>query len=288
MIKALWDFHLALKKTNYFQMKKGVLLLVLFLSCLATDMASAKGPADDKSKKKTAKKHKKKKKKRTHTARIFYIGTGGDGAMFSTAFIHHAYPYQTTQLPSNTIGTVRFSGFINIGAQFNYNFSDLCGLYTGIDIKNIGFDDYRYNDSTVKRRSYNVGIPLGFKIGNMNDKKGYGLIGGGIDKPINYKQKQYLVRSDKTIRFSEWFSNATPQFMPYVFIGGATHGAVFKLQYYPGNFLNPGYRMSNGYQTNYGYDVHVLVFSAGYWIPISRRHVIKPAPAANGRRKLSQ
>ena len=130
-------------------------------------------------------------------------------------------------------------------------------------------------------RSYNVGIPLGIKIGNMDDKKAFGFIGGGIDKPINYKQKQYLVRNQKTVNFNEWFSGRTPQLMPYVFIGAAINqGAVFKLQYYPGNFLNPDFKTSKGLEPNYGYDVHVLVLSIGYWIPITRRHHL-PAGTVN-------
>ncbi len=257
-------------------MKKAVCLAVFFLSFLVTYVAVAKEPADDKSKKKTVKKHKK-KKKRTRTARIFYVGTGGDCAMFSTAFIHHEYPSPTRQLPTNTLATTRFSGFLNIGAQFNFNINDRFGIYTGIDLKNLGFIDFTYGDSTVKRRSYNIGIPLGIKIGNMNDKKAYGFFGGGIDKPFNYKQKQYLVRPHKTVNFNEWYSEATPAIMPYVFIGAAINqGAVFKFQYYPGNFLNPNYRNEDGRQINYGYNVHILMFSIGYWIPISKRHHAPP------------
>jgi len=258
-------------------MKKAVCLLVLFLSFMVTYVAVAKEPVDDKSKKKTVKKHKKKKKKRTRTARIFYVGTGGDCAMFSTAFIHHVYPPNTRQLPTNTLGTVRFTGFPNVGFQFNFNFDDRFGIFTGIDVKNLGFIDFTYADSTVKRRSYNIGIPLGIKIGNMNDKKAYGFFGAGIDKPFNYKQKQYMVRAHKLTRFNEWYSEATPPIMPYLFIGaGINQGAMFKLQYYPGNFLNPNYKDENGRLINYGYNVRILAFSIGYWIPISKRHHYPP------------
>ncbi len=273
-------------------MKKGVFLVLLFLSCMTVMTASAQKIAGETQKvefkEKKHKKHKKPKKKRPFTARRFFIGTDVDGAMFSTAFIHHVYPPLTTQLPTNTVGTVRFSGFLNTGITFNFNITQTVGVFTGIDIKNIGFNDFTYADSTIKRRSYNVGIPLGIKIGNMDDKKPFGFIGGGIDKPINYKQKQYFVRNEKTERFSEWFSKRTPEFMPYVFIGAALkQGAVFKLQYYPGNFLNPNYAPSKGYNSNYGYDVHVLLLSIGYWVPIRKRHDIPGTTVtANGQRQV--
>ncbi len=274
-------------------MKKGVLLVILFLSCMATMTAGAKEQVGDKAKKEEKekkKKHKKKKhkKKRPFTARRFAVSTDVDGALFSTAFIYHKYPYLTTQLPTNTVATVRFSGFLNTGVTFNFNITQTVGIYTGIDIKNLGFIDFTYADSTVKRRSYNVGVPFGVKIGNMDDKKAFGFIGGGIDKPINYKEKQYLEKSHKTARFSEWFSKRTPEFMPYVFIGAAINqGAVFKLQYYPGNFLNPDYKTSKGLQPNYGYDVHVLMLSIGYWVPIGRRHNIPGTTVtANGQRVI--
>ena len=266
-------------------MKKRLFLVALLLSCMAVTTVIAKEKSDDKTKKEDVKKkkHKKRKKKRPFTARTFFIGTDVDGAMFSTAFIHHVYPPHTTQLPTNTVGTVRFSGFLNIGLTFNFNLSQTVGVFTGIDIKNIGFNDFTYADSTIKRRSYNVGIPIGVKIGNMDDKKPFGFIGGGIDKPINYKQKQYFVRNEKTERFSEWFSKRTPEFMPYVFIG-----AALKLQYYPGNFLNPNYVPDKGYNSNYGYDVHVLVLSIGYWVPIKKRHVVPVTTApANGQRRVN-
>ncbi len=272
-------------------MKKRVFLALLFLSCMAVMTAGAQEKADNKARKEEVKKKKHKRhKKRPFTARPFFIGTDVDGAMFSTAFIHHSYSYLTRQLPTNTVGTVRFSGFLNTGLTVNFNLTQTLGLYTGIDIKNIGFNDYTYADSTIKRRSYNVGIPLGIKIGNMDDKKAFGFIGGGIDKPINYKQKQYLVRNEKTVNFNEWFSDRTPVIMPYVFIGAAVKGgAVFKLQYYPGNFLNPNYKASNGLEPNYGYDVHVLVLSVGYWVPVDKRHKNIPGTtvAPNGQRRMN-
>ena len=272
-------------------MRKRLFLVLLFLSCVAAMTASAQEKAGDKAGRENVKKkkHKRHKKKRPFTARRFFIGTDVDGAMFSTAFIHHSYSYLTRQLPTNTVGTVRFSLFLNTGLTFNFNLTQTVGVFTGIDIKNIGFNDFTYGDSTIKRRSYNVGIPLGIKIGNMDDKKPFGFIGGGLDKPINYKQKQYLVRNQKTVRFNEWFSDRTPVLMPYVFIGAALkEGAVFKLQYYPGNFLNPNYKTSKGLEPNYGYDVHVLVLSAGYWVPIRKRHDIPGTTVtANGQRKMN-
>jgi hypothetical protein len=194
--------------------------------------------------------------------RRFYVGSGMDGLLFSTANIKNG--------TSETNGKLRFSYILNWGFTFNLNLSRHLGIYTGIDIKNIGFIE-EIGGITVKRRTYNVGAPLGIKIGNMASKKPYFFMGGGVDVPVNYREKVFSVRNQKA-KFNEWFSERTPQIMPYVFAGLALNrGVTLKVQYYPNNFLNPDFK-KNGVMPYAGYDVHLEMLSLGMAVPIKRYH----------------
>lgn len=204
----------------------------------------------------------------------FYMGSSVDGAIFSTATIQ--YPTARNPLTgaatatSTGMGTLRFSWFFNFGTTFNFNLSRHIGIYTGIDIKNVGFIESP-DGVTLKRRTYNIGAPIGIKIGNMALKHSYFFMGAGADIPFNYKEKSFTFRSQKT-KLNEWFSDRTPHVMPYVFAGFAVrHGATMKVQYYPNNFLNPDYMKKGVYLYN-GYDVHLLLVSLGMGVPGTGHH----------------
>lgn len=169
----------------------------------------------------------------------FYWSTGMDGYILSTSMM------QKTGA-DNKLTTPRFTGFFHIGVHLNHDFSNSSGIYAGLNIKNIGFiEKYTNPDSTVKRRVYTLGIPVGLKFGNLG-KGNYLLVGGGVDFPFNYKEKGFIKRSDKT-KFNEWFSDRTARVMPYVFIGAHFRPLFsFKLQYYPVNFLNQDYTETAG------------------------------------------
>jgi len=205
--------------------------------------------------------------KKAPTVRKFYVGSGLDAGIFSTAFIHHDANTPgvngTNPQAVNTLGILRFSYVINLGVTFNWNFSPHIGMFTGLDIKNIGYIE-QDNGYTLKRRTYNVGVPLGLKIGNMANNKGRIFLGGGLDAPINYNEKYFHDRDNKK-RINEWFSDRTPALMPYAFIGAAfNHGITVKAQYYPNNFLNENFTDNAGNMPNAGTTVNLLLFSIGY------------------------
>lgn len=204
---------------------------------------------------------------RHQNIRKFYVAGGLDGAIFSTATIHHdgAYnPSTGTNNPNvNTMGITRFTYFVNGGFTFNFNFSPSVGLFTGVDIKNIGYIE-QDNGFTTKRRTYNVGAPLGLKIGNMSDKGSYFFFGGGMDVAINFQEKYFKERNNKT-RINEWLSDRTPRTMPYVFAGISFNNKVtVKGQYYVNNFLNVDYKDQNGVAIYSGTDVHLIMLSVGF------------------------
>jgi len=240
-----------------------------------------------------------------HNYRKFYIGSSFEGAMLSLADVHHTYLIPETtyvrtygiiyftgsasnqtavfgyyQMPeyiygpkkTDSISSPRFTLFINTGITFNYNLSRHFGLFSGLDLKNIGYQTKNNTtDSITVRRTYNIGIPLGIKIGNMTDRGHYLFLGGGLDMTVNYKEKSYLVTSQKA-EFSEWFSTRTAQFMPYIFVGASVYRRfTLKLQYYPGNFLNPDFTVKGN--TPYaGYNVNLFLLTVGYQFRFGGKH----------------
>lgn len=170
---------------------------------------------------------------------------------------------------------VRFTAIPFLGLNVNYDFSSRVGLYTGLNIKNIGFIEKSKNpDSTIKRRIYTIGVPLGLKIGKIKYGN-YVILGVGADLPFNYREKGFTDRGNKT-KFNEWFSDRTPRIMPYAFIGAHLNPVLtFKLQYYPSNFLNQDYKTVNTSGAEVkpyaAYKVSTILLTAGIDIPFSPR-----------------
>jgi len=198
-------------------------------------------------------------KKQTPTGKA-YFSTGIDGYLLSTTLRQKAGE-------SMTFSTPRFTAFLHLGLNVNYDFNKNIGLFTGINVKNIGFiEKFDAPDSTVKRRVYTFGIPLAVKLGNVKYGK-YLMLGGGIDFPFNYKEKGFVKRNDKA-KFNEWFSSRTPAAMPYVFIGAHIPLMAVKLQFYPANFMNNSYTTldanGNKYSPYANYDVQLAMLTLGF------------------------
>lgn len=220
-------------------------------------------------------------RKITFEHKKFYFTGDFEGALISTALSNN----NVVALPAGVslnIGTPRFSYFWNLGFNFNYDVNNAISLFTGVNIKNIGFiEKFTAIDSTVKRRVYTIGAPLGVKIGNLRNKTFF-FLGGGIDVPFNYKEKGFVKRSKKD-KFNEWFSDRTASFMPYVFVGGSVKPGIFlKIQYYPTNFMNPNF-VGSVPDTNIPanarpyalYDVNLLLFSIGIDMRYSNKMKVK-------------
>jgi len=200
-----------------------------------------------------------------------YISTGIDGYILSTSVLKKTGADAKMTTP-------RFTALVNIGVNVNYDFSRRFGVFTGLGIKNIGFiEQFNNPDYTVKRRVYTVGLPLGIKWGDVTYGS-YFIAGGGVDFPFNYREKTFERRSDKQ-KFNEWFSSRTPAVMPYVFIGVHLRPLVaFKLQYYPLNFMNPDFTNAPHTlpaQPYQGYDVKLLMLTAGFDIPYHPKAMIR-------------
>lgn len=193
------------------------------------------------------------------SGRRWYLGTAFDLGIFSSAAFERPGFNRELSYLRFTLGT-------NWGIHFHYDFDEHFGLYTGLGIKNIGFTE-KHGDSTIKRRVYTIGVPLGFKIGNLGGRK-FAILGGGLDFPFNYREKGWVSRKDKT-KFSEWFGDRTPSVMPYLFAGMSFKPAIIlKVQFYPSNFFNTSFEEdadASGYKAKpyKGYDARLLLLTLG-------------------------
>lgn len=185
----------------------------------------------------------------------FYFSNSLDGMIFSTALINNGV--------DKSLGTLRFSAWVNIGVNYNYNLNKNVGVYTGLDLKNIGFiEKFDFQNTTVKNRLYTLGVPLGLRFGDL-PKRNYFFMGGGIDLALHYKNKTWSDVQSKT-KFNEWFSDYPNLFLPYVFAGLSLKGLTFKLQYYPGNFFNQWKNfVPTAVKTYASQNVNLLLFSIG-------------------------
>lgn len=159
-----------------------------------------------------------------------YVTHGGNGALLSFASMSDNGVHMRN-IP-------RFTLFFNVGSNFNKDFSRHFGIFTGLNIKNIGLISKPYDSLKLKQRVYTLGVPLGFKIGDLNTGSFFFFAGGEIDLAFNYKEKQF-VDGKKVRKFNEWFSDRTPLLMPSLFAGLRFEpGFGLKVQYYPQNFFN--------------------------------------------------
>ena len=165
----------------------------------------------------------------------------------------------------NTDGNVmRVSGWLHLQGTYNYDFGKSFGLITGLAIRNVGFI-YNNQEEGVKKkyRTYNIGIPVGFKLGSMG--KAHLYAGYEIEFPTNYKEKTFN-NERKDDKFNVWFSKRTPAFYNTVFVGIAfKYGLSLKFKYYLTNFFNQEYsEVNQDGVTEYPYediDVRIFYFS---------------------------
>ncbi len=186
---------------------------------------------------------------------------------------------------------VRFSPFFNAQGMLNYDLSQHFGLFTGLSIRNQGFIYDVPGDSLDRRykfRTYNVGIPVGFKVGTMNGSLFFA--GYEFEMPFNYKEK--VVQNEKKEKFDAWFSDRTEPFFQSVFVGLQGPGSVtLTLRYYLTNFHNTDYQETmdvNGVSTTVkpyaGLNCNLFTVSLGYALFDGRKmefsHGERPDPRA--------
>ncbi len=154
---------------------------------------------------------------------------------------------------NETGGILRWTPVINLQAMVNYDPVKPFGLFSGIGVRNVGYiyDDYtdpETGDKVKKKfRNYNIGIPIGIKIGNLERLFVYG--GYEIEFPLAYKEKTF--QNEIKNKFTVWFSKRVPTLYHTFFVGVQfPYGASLKFKYYLTNFHNKDFTSTvNGVQT---------------------------------------
>lgn len=141
---------------------------------------------------------------------------------------------------------MRWAPVFNLQSMYNYDIGEHAGIFTGMAIRNVGYiyDNYTFYEGdelvTVKKkfRTYNFGIPIAIKVGNM--AKGFAFAGYELELPFHYKEKTF--RDNTKSKMTEWFSNRVVHVQhSFMFGYNFTRGTSIKFKYYITNFHNMGY-----------------------------------------------
>ncbi len=111
-------------------------------------------------------------------------------------------------------------------------------------------------DVEKRFRSYNLGVPLAIKFGNLN--KMFIYAGYEFELPFLYKEKTYE-GGDQTNKITGWFSNRQQSFYHSLMVGiQFPYGMNLKFKYYLTEFHNQNFELNgvkpyNGLASNVFY-----------------------------------
>jgi hypothetical protein len=189
-----------------------------------------------------------------------YVTSGGE-LIFSLASIE--------QNGNNENATLRFSPVVNFQVMVNKDLGKNFGVFGGLALRNVGYIMNNYIDSNgleykKKFRSYNVGIPFGLKVGNLEKTFFYG--GYEIEFPITYKEKTYD-GGDKIDKITGWFSSRQELFQHGFFVGiQFPYATSLKFKYYLSEFHNRDYATNAGVKPYAGLKSNIYYFSLSFFL----------------------
>jgi hypothetical protein len=142
---------------------------------------------------------------------------------------------------------LRFSLFFHVGEYLHMDFGDHIGVFSGIGLRNVGFITDE-GPVKIKYRTYNLGVPVALKLGSFNQNL-YIFGGAEYEYMVHFKQKVF--ENGTKTKYSRWFSNRTPDFIPSAFIGFQfPAGIQLKFRYYLNDYLNKKF-IGNGIYDDY-------------------------------------
>lgn len=168
---------------------------------------------------------------------------------------------------------MRWAPVFNLQSMINADLNEHIGIFTGLAVRNVGYiyGDYKvynsakgidienYTKYKKKFRSYNLGIPLGIKFGNLDKMFFYG--GYEIELPFLYKEKTFD-GGDKIDKITGWFSSREKSFQHGFLVGiQFPYGLNLKFKYYLSEFHNQNFTDSNGNKPYSGLESHIYYFS---------------------------
>jgi hypothetical protein len=178
---------------------------------------------------------------------------------------------------SESGNVIRWSPFWNFQNLVNFDEGNTFGVFTGLNLRNVGFI-YNVPNTNIKKkfRNYTLGIPVGFKIGRMDNMFVYG--GYEIEFPVNFKEKTFTDER-KTDKFNVWFSKRVPSVYHTVMLGiNLPYGTNLKFKYYLTGFFNKTFKeTTNGVETRpyENLEANVFYFSLSFDL-FKNKKLIKP------------
>ena len=189
-----------------------------------------------------------------------YVTSGGE-LIFSLASIE--------QNGSNENSTLRFSPVVNLQVMLNKDLGKNFGLFTGLALRNVGYIMNDYIDANglqykKKFRSYNIGIPFGLKVGNLDKTFFYAAY--EIEFPLTYKEKTFD-GGDKIDKITGWFSNRQELFQHGFLVGiQFPYAANLKFKYYLSEFHNRDYINNAGVKPYGALKSNIYYFSLCFFL----------------------
>ncbi len=192
-----------------------------------------------------------------------YTTSGGE-MIFQMSELDH-----NGSVPTN----VRWTVFLHLGSYVHMDLTDNIGFYSGLAVRNVGFivNEVDFDSNLpVKtiRRTYNLGIPLAFKLGSF-DKQFYIFGGGEYEWMFHYKEKSWVdgdgSRSGTKVKYTEWFSQRVNALMPSLFVGlQFPAGFNVKFKYYMRNYMNQNYTHATQGKIYSDFDVKLYYISLSW------------------------
>jgi hypothetical protein len=196
-----------------------------------------------------------------HSQSRSYVTTSGE-MIFSFATIE-----DNGRMVSSDI---RWAPLFNIQSMANRDISNQFGLFTGIAMRNVGYIYDNYTEPSTgtmykkKFRSYNVAVPVGIKIGNLEGMFFYG--GYEVELPFLYKEKTFYA-GDKINTTTGWFSTRQELFQHGFLVGVEfPYGFDLKFKYYVSEFHNRDFTDEYGNKPYSGLKSNVFYFSLSSYL----------------------
>jgi len=163
---------------------------------------------------------------------------------------------------------MRWAPVLNMYTYANKDLSQHLGFYAGLSLLNVGYIYDGYNnpnsEGTLKKkfRTYNLAVPVGFKIGNLSK---FFIFGGySVEFPFAYKEKTFD-GGDKVGKITGWFSSRYEPIQHGFHVGvQLPEGLTVNFKYYLSEFHNQDFTESNGIKPYEGLESHIFYFSLSY------------------------
>ena len=176
------------------------------------------------------------------------------------------FSFATIDNQGYTQGNImRWAPVINPQSMVNIDFGRYFGLYSGLAIRNVGFIyDNPIDNIKYKFRTYNLGIPVGFKIGKLN--KMFLFAGYEVEFPFAYKEKHFI-NEEKVYKQVIWFTDRVEPVQSSLMAGvQLPYGFTIKFKYYLTNFHNRDYVaiVNDGAIKPYDFKSNIWYFSLAW------------------------